>query len=126
MGRSTTVERTILLVDDDELFRRWAIAWLRAEGYDIVGEADRADTAVSWVRRLRPEVVLVDVQLPDLDGFELTELLRAEPQAPAIVLISSRDAADYGNRISASGARGFLRKDQLTADAIERLLQVPR
>jgi DNA-binding NarL/FixJ family response regulator len=126
MGRSTTVERTILLVDDDELFRRWAIAWLRAEGYDIVGEADRADTAVSWVRRLRPEVVLVDVQLPDIDGFELTELLRAEPQAPAIVLISSRDAADYGNRISASGARGFLRKDQLTADAIERLLQIRR
>lgn len=118
------MDRRILLVDDDELFRRWAIAWLRAEGYDIVGEADRADTAVSWVRRLRPEVVLVDVQLPDLDGFELTELLRAEPQAPAIVLISSRDEADYRNRISASGARGFLRKDQLTAEAIERLLQV--
>jgi DNA-binding NarL/FixJ family response regulator len=120
------VERTILVVDDDAHFRRWAIAWLRTEGYDIVGEADRADTAVSWVRRLRPEVVLVDVQLPDLDGFELTELLRAEPQAPAIVLISSRDASDYGNRVSASGARGFVRKDQLSADAIERLLEASR
>lgn len=114
-----------MVVDDDESFRRWAIAWLSAEGYDIVGEADRADTAVSWVRQLRPEVVLVDVQLPDLDGFELTELLQAEPQAPAIVLISSRDASDYGNRVSASGARGFVRKDQLTADAIERLLEAP-
>ncbi len=116
--------RTILVVDDDERFRRWAVAWLRAEGYDIVGEANGADAAVSWVRRLRPEVVLVDVQLPDLDGFELTEMLRAEPHAPAVLLISSRDASDYGDRISSSGARGFIRKDQLTSDVIEPLLEV--
>lgn len=118
------MRRTILVVDDDDRFRQWAVAWLRAEGYDIVGEADGSDTALSWVRRLRPEIVLVDVQLPDVDGFELTRLLTAEPHPPTVLLISSRDAPDYGD-ISASGARGFVRKDQLTSEVIERLLEVP-
>jgi DNA-binding NarL/FixJ family response regulator len=117
------VRRTVLLVDDDEGFRRWAAEWLRSEGYAVVGQAGAAGTALSSVRRLRPEVVLVDVQLPDLDGFELTESLRAEPDPPAVVLISSRDAADYGDRIVASGAAGFISKEELTAEMIESVLQ---
>lgn len=116
------VGRTVMIVDDDERFRRWAAAWLRSEGYDIVGEADAAGTAILAVRRLRPEVALVDVQLPDEDGFEVARLLGAEPDPPVVVLISSREGADYGDRVTASGARGFVRKDELTVEVIERLL----
>jgi DNA-binding NarL/FixJ family response regulator len=116
------MSRTIVLVDDDEGFRRWARAWLVAEGYVILGEAGAAQPAIASVRRLRPEVVLVDVQLPDLDGFELTELLCTLPDPPAVVLISSRERADYGDRVASSGALGFVSKDELTREAIELLV----
>jgi DNA-binding NarL/FixJ family response regulator len=117
------MSRTIVLVDDDEGFRRWARAWLVAQGYVILGEASAARPAIASVRQLRPEVVLVDVQLPDLDGFELTELLRNLPDPPAVILISSREWADYGDRVASSGAHGFVSKDELTREAIESLVR---
>lgn len=117
------MSRTVLLVDDDEGFRRWAVAWLRSEGYAVVGEADGARSALSWVRRFRPEVALVDVQLPGIDGFELAEFLQAEPDPPAVVLISSREATEYADRIAASGAAGFISKEELTGAMIESVLE---
>ena len=117
--------RRMLIVDDDPDFRRWARAWLDAEGYDIVGEAGDGGSALDEFRRLRPEVVLLDIQLPDLDGFQVTELLLSEPNPPDVVLISSRESRDYGDRIAASGARGFASKEELSGTTLESLLTSP-
>lgn len=113
----------MLIVDDDPEFRGWARAWLTSEGYLIVGEAGDGATALAEARRLRPDVVLLDVQLPDLDGFRVTEMLLLDPDPPEVVLISSRDRGDYGDRITSSGARGFTSKEDLSSSSLESLLE---
>jgi DNA-binding NarL/FixJ family response regulator len=114
---------TVLVVDDHDGFRSFARQFLDSNGFEVVGEASSGASAVSETRRLRPEIVLLDVQLPDCDGFDVTRQLLAEPQPPAIVLISSREAADYGSSIATCGARGFVTKAQLTGDAIRKLVE---
>jgi len=114
--------RRVLVVDDHPSFRRCANKLLTAEGFEVVGEAEDGATAVSLAAELAPDVVLLDIQLPDVDGFEVAaRLLEREPGLP-IVLLSSRDPAAYGARIEASGARGFVAKDDLTGAALERLI----
>jgi DNA-binding NarL/FixJ family response regulator len=95
---------------------------LQAEGFDIVGEAADGVGAVEAVAVLRPEVVLLDIQLPDLDGLAVAEQLAAVPDAPAVVLISSRDAAAYGPRLRATPARGFIPKSRLSGEALAALI----
>ena len=112
----------VLVVDDHGGFRRYARVFLGESGLDVVGEAADGATAIAESRRLRPSVVLLDVQRPDIDGFEVARRLLAEPDGPAIILISTRDAADYGDRIRTSGARGFVTKSRLTAAAILELV----
>jgi DNA-binding NarL/FixJ family response regulator len=114
--------RTVLIVDDHPSFRSTARTLLEAEGFDVVGEAAGGEEALAKARELHPEVVLLDVQLPDLDGFEVASRIRANGSAPAVVLVSSRDAADYGELISACGARGFIPKAELSGAAIRALL----
>ena len=87
---------TVLIVDDHAAFRTSARALLQAEGFDVIGEATDGAEAVEAVVALRPEIVLLDIQLPDLDGLTVAEQLAAAPDPPAVVLISSRDAAAYG------------------------------
>jgi len=99
-----TMTPSILIVDDHPSFRTTARALLVAEGYDVVGEAADGSSAIEAARTLRPDVVLLDVQLPDRDGFAVAVELSREPQPPAIVLTSSRDAGDFGPLILASGA----------------------
>jgi DNA-binding NarL/FixJ family response regulator len=115
---------TVLIVDDHPGFRGWARAVLQAEGFGVVGEAADGAAAVQAAAALRPDVVLLDVQLPDMDGFEVAERLRSDSDGAggAVVLISSRDAADYGTRISASPAAGFLAKADLSGAALAALL----
>jgi DNA-binding NarL/FixJ family response regulator len=116
--------RTVLIVDDHPTFRTTARALLEAEGFDVVGEAGNGRTAIAEVERLRPEIVLLDVQLPDIDGFEVTaRLLARDGAAPQIVLTSSRDASDFGPLVAESGARGFVAKDELSGAAIAALVQ---
>jgi DNA-binding NarL/FixJ family response regulator len=112
---------TYLIVDDHALFRRQARAVLEAEGLTVVGEAEDGRAAIAAVRALRPDIVLLDVGLPDIDGFAVAELLALEVPRPAVVLISSREAATYGPRIDASPVLGFVRKDDLSAAAIRAL-----
>jgi CheY-like chemotaxis protein len=112
---------TVLIVDDHAAFRASARALLQAEGFDIVGEATDGAEAVEAVAVLRPEIVLLDIQLPDLDGLALAEQLAAVPDAPAVVLISSRDAAAYGPRLQATPARGFIPKRGLSGEALAAL-----
>ena len=114
---------TILIVDDHASFRSTARFLLESEGLAVVGEAATGAEAVQGVEELRPDAVLLDVQLPDFDGFEVAARLRANDSPPAIILVSSREASDYGSLIEESGATGFISKGQLSGAAVTALLQ---
>lgn len=109
---------TIVIVDDHPSFRRCARAVLEADGFDVVGEAGDGATAVDTIASLRPDVVLLDIQLPDMDGFAVLDRLADS----SVVLTSSRDASDYNGLIDSSGARGFIAKADLSGAAIRSLL----
>jgi DNA-binding NarL/FixJ family response regulator len=114
--------RTLLIVDDHAAFRAAARALLESDGFEIVGEATDGESALRAVAALLPDVVLLDIALPDLDGFAVAERLRHEPTPPAVVLVSSRERTVYGQRIEAAPVRGFLAKRELSGPAIEALL----
>jgi DNA-binding NarL/FixJ family response regulator len=115
-------KRRVLVVDDHASFRRCATALLLAEGFEVVGEAEDGATAVERAVELAPEIVLLDVQLPDVDGFEVTKrVLEADPDV-LVVLVSSRERSSYGERIEQCGACGFLTKSDLSGDSLEGLL----
>ena len=97
-------------------------ALLEAEGFDVLGEAADGPTALEQVRRLRPQVVLLDVQLPGLDGFGVAEQLAAEPAAPAVVLISSRGRGAFRSRLAATTARGFITKAEFSGESLNLVL----
>ncbi len=113
----------VLIVDDHPVFRSLARRLLRSGGYDVVGEAADGTSALEAARLVRPDLVLLDVQLPDVDGCEVAQWLSAESNPPAVVLISSREAADYGARIETCGARGFLSKADLSQASLEAVLR---
>jgi DNA-binding NarL/FixJ family response regulator len=115
--------RSVLIVDDHAGFRTQARELLAVAGYDVVGEAADGASGVRVARDLSPDIVLLDVQLPDVTGFEVIRQIASEPDPPAIVLISSRDAADYGSRVARSGARGFITKAELSAPALAAVLR---
>jgi DNA-binding NarL/FixJ family response regulator len=116
------MSRRILIVDDHAGFRASARRMLEAGGFEVAGEAQDAASARAAVRELSPDAILLDVQLPDGDGIELASELSPNGSAPAIVLCSSRRADELGPALSQSGARGFVTKDELSADAIRGLL----
>jgi DNA-binding NarL/FixJ family response regulator len=117
------VRPTVLIVDDHDGFRESARALLEAEGFTVVGDAAGGTAAVAAARRLRPELVLLDVQLPDLDGFAVAELLAALDEPPRVVLISSRDAAAYGPRFDTAPVCGFLAKRDLSGASLAALVR---
>jgi DNA-binding NarL/FixJ family response regulator len=109
---------TLLIVDDHPGFRSLARKLLEAGGFEVVGEAADGQAAVAIARELRPEVVLLDIQLPDIDGFQVTARLADGEAGPVVVLTSTRDRADYGQRVERSGARGFIPKAELSGAAL--------
>ena len=117
----TRARPTVLIVDDHAGFRRQVRTVLEDEGYDVVGEAPDGATAIRLVADLSPDVVLLDVILPGLDGFETCERLVAEGVGPAVVLTSTYDPSTFRDRIVASRARGFLPKSEISGPAIDRL-----
>lgn len=95
-----------------------ARALLEADGFDVVGEAADGASAIASAVTLRPDVVLLDIQLPDMDGFAVSERLREQGPGPVVILTSSRDAASYGRRLARSRARGFIPKIELSASVL--------
>ena len=87
-----------------------------------MGEAADALSALDAVRRLQPNVVLLDIQLPDMDGFVVASRLAETVDPPAVVLISSRDAAAYGSRLRATPSRGFIPKSELSGKILAELI----
>jgi DNA-binding NarL/FixJ family response regulator len=116
------MEETVLVVDDHGGFRASARKLLQAEGFDVVGEAADATAGIEAVRALRPDVVLLDIQLPDFDGILASRQMGALNGSSAIILISSRDLDDLGGALAESPARGFIPKSELSGDVIRELL----
>jgi DNA-binding NarL/FixJ family response regulator len=113
---------TVVIVDDHAGFRAQARRVLEAEGFEVVGETADGASAIDEVTRLRPEIALVDVQLPDMDGFEVAVRLRAAGSTARVVLTSSRDATDFGSLVEKSGALGFIAKAELSGAALGALI----
>jgi len=113
-----------LIVDDHPSFRRTARVLLEAEGFEVVGEAENGAHALRLAAELRPDFVLLDVQLPDFDGFEVTARLAERPdgESPAVILTSSRDGSEFGSLVARSGALGFVPKGELSGDVLRSLL----
>jgi DNA-binding NarL/FixJ family response regulator len=116
---------TVVIVDDHPTFRSFARELLEDEGFEVVAEAMDGASAIEAADRLRPDLVLLDVQLPDLSGFEVVDRLRARGVPSPVVLTSSRDAASYGDQVEASDSAGFIPKGDLSGPAIRALLEEP-
>lgn len=121
---SDYMTRTVLIVDDHPSFRAMARALLEAEGFEVVGEAETGIAGLRAAKELEPDLVLLDVQLPDFDGFEVAaRLTSANGDSPAVVLTSSRDASDFGPLVAESGAKGFVPKAELSGGALATLIE---
>ena len=121
------VPKTVVIADDHPSFRASARAILESEGFEVIGEAEDGAGAIAAVDELAPDVLLLDVQLPDMDGFAVCRQCEGDGSlnggAPvSVVLVSSRDACDYGGLIEQSGARGFIAKAELSGGALADLL----
>jgi DNA-binding NarL/FixJ family response regulator len=116
------VDCTVLIVDDHPSFRASARVLLESEGFQVIGEAVDGASALTEAGRLQPQLVLLDVQLPDIDGFDVAARLTGTSPSPAVILVSSRDSSDFGPLVSRSGARGFVPKAELSGERLAALL----
>jgi two-component system response regulator EvgA len=112
----------VLLVDDNSDFRRAARQLLERHGFAVVAEAETGISGIDRAQEHRPDLVLVDVQLPDIDGFEVAERLARLDVPVDVILTSSLDGTDFGALVATSSALGFIPKSDLSARAIEALL----
>ena len=116
------VTRSVLIVDDHEGFRSWTRALLEAEGYAVIGEASDGTSAINAVRDRRPDLVLLDVMLPDMSGLVVARRLSELAEPPSVILVSSRDRADFGDQIERSTALGFISKPDLNGPRLRAVL----
>ena len=114
---------TVLIVDDHASFRSSARLLLESEGFEVLGEAEDGRTAMEQTAALAPELVLLDVQLPDLDGFEVARRIVADGAPARVILTSSRDEGDLGQPVEGCGALGFVGKADLSGAALHALLK---
>jgi CheY-like chemotaxis protein len=123
-GERAEVALTVLVVDDHDGFRARTRRLLERDRYRVVEAADGAQ-AIAQADAERPDLVLLDVNLPDMTGFEVAAALRRTGGAARILLISTHPAHDYAGQIAGSGADGFIDKADLSAAAIAALLAAP-
>src|SRR5690349_13388373 len=112
--------RTVLVVDDSAAFRATARVLLGARGYEVVGAADSVAAGLAAAAELKPDCVLLDVNLPDGDGLSAAGAFDAY-----VVLVSTLDAEELGTGLNGSGARGFITKAELTSPRLVELLGPP-
>jgi DNA-binding NarL/FixJ family response regulator len=116
------MSRRVLIVDDHPSFRRLATRLLQAGGFDVVGEAENGRAALAEAQRLQPDLVLLDVLLPDMSGFEVADALGDGSGQPVVVLVSSRSATELAAGLERSPAHGFIPKRELTSQALAGLV----
>jgi len=116
---------TILIVDDDPRFRAQARDVLEADGFVVIGEAVDGASGLEAAQTVRPEFVLLDIGLPDVEGFEVAKALSVDGPPPWVVLTSSRDARAYGRRLTNGHALGFIPKERISGPAIRALVESP-
>jgi DNA-binding NarL/FixJ family response regulator len=115
------MQPTVVIVDDHKGFRTYARRLLEAGGIGVLGEAADGSSGLELVQRLHPDLVLLDIQLPDIDGFEVARRLAVGGSPSRVLFTSTRDAADYGGRLAESPSLGFIPKGDLSASAISEL-----
>jgi DNA-binding NarL/FixJ family response regulator len=116
---------TILIVDDDPRFRTQARDVLEADGFVVIGEAVDGASGLEAARVMRPDYVLLDIGLPDIEGFEVARTLAVNGPPPWVVLTSSRDARAYGRRLTNGHSLGFIPKERISGAAIRGLVEPP-
>ncbi len=123
-GQTSAMEmtQTLLIVDDHASFRGFVRSLLDDDEFQVTGEAESGETALTEVERLHPDVVLLDVQLPGIDGFEVARRLAETPGPPRVVLTSSREASDYGSQLEQSPVSGFISKGELSPASLAALV----
>ena len=114
---------TVLIVDDHDGFRSFARSMLEAEGFEVIGDVPDGESAIDAVKQLGPAVVVLDIRLPGIDGFEVAERIARLDDPPAVVLVSTRDADSLRRRLATTPARGFIRKDELSGAAVAALVR---
>jgi DNA-binding NarL/FixJ family response regulator len=119
------VSPTVLIIDDHAAFRVGVRELLAADGYEVIGEAVDGHSGLEAAAALRPEIVLLDVRLPDMDGFAVADALAARGSSAAVVITSSSDDPLYPARAVGSGALGFVAKHDVSGPALDRLLAAP-
>jgi DNA-binding response OmpR family regulator len=116
---------TILIVDDDPRFRTQVCDLLTADGFVVIGEAADGAAGLEAAHALKPDFVLLDVGLPDVEGFEVARALAESGSPPLVVLTSSRDARAYGRRLTNGPFLGFIPKERISGAAIRALVDRP-
>jgi CheY-like chemotaxis protein len=112
----------VLVVDDHVSYRRLMVRLLRTSGFEVIGDVGNGRDAVEMVLAKTPDVVLLDILLPDFDGFEVARRLVVSPVPPLIVFISSRQRDEFGTLADGGTIRGFLSKDEFTVERLNGLL----
>ncbi len=114
--------RTILIIDDDSRFRTQARDVLESDGFVVIGEAVDGASGLDAAHSLQPDFVLLDIGLPDIEGFEVARNLAIDGPPPLVVMTSSRDARAYGRRLTNGHSLGFIPKEQISGAAIRALV----
>jgi DNA-binding NarL/FixJ family response regulator len=113
---------SVLIVDDHDTFRVLARAVLEASGFTVAGEAADGESALTTAEQARPDIVLLDIQLPGIDGFAVAERFAQMPSPPAVVLVSTRDQDAYRQRLSETPALGFITKSDFSGRVLEAMV----
>ena len=117
--------KTLLVVDDHEPYRSFLISMLEGQALTVCGSAGDGETALEAVERLQPDLVLLDIQLPGIDGFAVADRIAEESDPPAVILTSTRDAEDFGHRLEEAPVLGFVPKHEMSIEALMQLVGRP-
>ena len=112
----------VLIVDDQLPFREASRMVVEmTDGFEVAGEADNGEHAIALVEELKPDLVLMDVQMPGIDGIETTRRITSTPNPPIVVVMSTHESGDYVEVALAAGAVGFVPKSQFGLDTLDEM-----